>query len=128
LTLGKRTLVYWAFYEYYFFFVLKIHVNKCCIYTFDYPSFLYCEYGQCRRFVLVCLIIHRSPEQFFSYPSDVTIAEDRIAYLDLCLAFLAFSSDSSVTWHTYCDINISPYSFIRKDRSPSPTTGFEPKT
>jgi hypothetical protein len=42
-------------------------------------------------------------EQFFSYLATVTIAGDRAANLDLCLALTAFSSDSSFTCHTYCD-------------------------
>jgi hypothetical protein len=33
----------------------------------------------------------------------VTIAGDRAANLDLCLALTAFSSEGSFTCHTYCD-------------------------
>jgi hypothetical protein len=42
-------------------------------------------------------------EQFFSYLAAVTIAGDRAANLDLCLAFMAFSSEGSFTSHTYYD-------------------------
>jgi hypothetical protein len=44
-----------------------------------------------------------SHEQFFSYLATVTIAGDRAANLDLCLALTAFSSEGSFTCHTYCD-------------------------
>jgi hypothetical protein len=40
-------------------------------------------------FLFVCLESH---EQFFSYLATVTIAGDRDAKLDLCLALTAFSS------------------------------------
>jgi hypothetical protein len=39
--------------------------------------------------------IHYSPEQFFNYPADVTITDDRAANLYLCLALMAFSSEGS---------------------------------
>jgi hypothetical protein len=48
-------------------------------------------------------ICFESHEQFFSYLATVTIAGDRAANLDLCLALTAFSSESSFTCHTYCD-------------------------
>jgi hypothetical protein len=41
---------------------------------------------------LVCLQPH---EQFFSYPSAVTITGDRAANLDPCLALMTFSSEGS---------------------------------
>jgi hypothetical protein len=53
----------------------------------------------------VCLFIcFESHEQFFSYLASVTIAGDRAANLDLCLALPAFSSEGSFTCHTYCDM------------------------
>jgi hypothetical protein len=33
------------------------------------------------------------PEQFFSYPAAITIIGGRATNLDLCLAFMAFSSE-----------------------------------
>jgi hypothetical protein len=48
-------------------------------------------------------ICFESDEQFFSYLATVTIACDRTANLDLCLALTAFSSEGSFTCHTYCD-------------------------
>jgi hypothetical protein len=52
----------------------------------------------------VCLFVcFESHEQFFSYLATVTIAGDRAANLDLCLALAAFSSEGSFTCHTYCD-------------------------
>jgi hypothetical protein len=52
----------------------------------------------------VCLFVcFESHEQFFSYLATVTIAGDRAANLDLCLALTAFSSEGSFTCHTYCD-------------------------
>ena len=54
--------------------------------------------------LFVCLFIcFESHEQFFSYMATVTIAGDRVANLDLCLALTAFSSEGSFTCHTYCD-------------------------
>jgi hypothetical protein len=55
--------------------------------------------------LFVCLFIcFESHEQFFSYLATVTIAGDRAANLDLCLALTAFSSESSFTCHTYFDM------------------------
>jgi hypothetical protein len=52
----------------------------------------------------VCLFIcFKSHEQFFSYLATVTIAGDRDANSDLCLALTAFSREGSFTCHTYCD-------------------------
>jgi hypothetical protein len=51
-------------------------------------------------YLFVCLESH---EQFFSYLATVTIAGDRAANLDLCLALMAFSSEGSFTCHTHCD-------------------------
>jgi hypothetical protein len=48
-------------------------------------------------------ICFESHEQFFSYLATVTIAGDRVANLDLCLALTAFSSEGSFTCHTYCN-------------------------
>jgi hypothetical protein len=57
----------------------------------------------------VCLFVcFESREQFFSYLATVTIAGDRAANLDLCLALTAFSSEGSFTCHTYCDTG-SPF-------------------
>jgi hypothetical protein len=56
--------------------------------------------------LFVCLFIFfffESHEQFFSYLETVTIAGDRAANLDLCLALTALSSEGSFTCHTYCD-------------------------
>jgi hypothetical protein len=51
-----------------------------------------------------CLFIcFESHEQFFSYLATVTIAGDRAANLDLCLALTAFSSEGSFMCNTYCD-------------------------
>jgi hypothetical protein len=50
--------------------------------------------------LFVCFESH---EQFFSYLATVTIAGDRAANLDLCLALMTFSSESSFTCHTYCN-------------------------
>jgi hypothetical protein len=50
--------------------------------------------------LFVCFESH---EQFFSYLATVTIAGDRTANLDLCLALTAFSSEGSFTCHTYCE-------------------------
>jgi hypothetical protein len=53
---------------------------------------------------IVCLFVcFESHEQFFSYLAILTIAGDRAANLDLCLALTAFSSEGSFTCHTYCD-------------------------
>jgi hypothetical protein len=52
--------------------------------------------------ILFCFVFE-SHEQFFSYLATVTIADDRAANLDLCLALMAFSSENSFTCHTYCD-------------------------
>jgi hypothetical protein len=53
---------------------------------------------------LVCLFIcFELHEQFFSYLATVSIAGDRAANVDLCLALTAFSSEGSFTCHTYCD-------------------------
>jgi hypothetical protein len=50
---------------------------------------------------MFCLIdCFESHEQFFSYLATVTIAGDRAANLDLCLALTAFSSEGSFTCHT----------------------------
>jgi hypothetical protein len=49
----------------------------------------------------ICLFVCFEPhEQFFSYLAAITIAGDRAANLDLCLAL---SSEGSFTCHTYCD-------------------------
>jgi hypothetical protein len=53
-----------------------------------------------KSFTDLCFESH---EQFFSYLATVTIASDRAANLDLCLALTAFSSEVSFTCHTYCD-------------------------
>jgi hypothetical protein len=51
-----------------------------------------------------CLFVcFESHKQFLSYLATVTIAGDRAANLDLCLALTAFSSEGSFTCHTYCD-------------------------
>jgi hypothetical protein len=50
--------------------------------------------------LFVCFESH---DQFFSYLATVTIAGDRTANLDLCLALMTFSSEGSFTCHTYCD-------------------------
>jgi hypothetical protein len=53
---------------------------------------------------MFCLFIYfESHEQFFSYLATDTIAGDRAANLDLCLALPAFSSEGSFTCHTHCD-------------------------
>jgi hypothetical protein len=54
----------------------------------------------CLLFLFICFESH---EQYFSYLATVTIAGDRAANLDLCLALTAFSSEGSFTCHTYCD-------------------------
>jgi hypothetical protein len=51
--------------------------------------------------LFVCLF--ESHEQFLSYLATLTIAGDRAANLNLCLALTAFSSEGSFTCHTYCD-------------------------
>jgi hypothetical protein len=51
--------------------------------------------------VFVCLFW--AARAIFSYLAAVTISSDRAANLDLCLALTAFSSDDSLTCHTYCD-------------------------
>jgi hypothetical protein len=48
-------------------------------------------------------ICFESHEQFFSYLATVTIAGDRAANIDPCLALTDFSSEGSFTGHTYCD-------------------------
>jgi hypothetical protein len=54
--------------------------------------------------MFVCLFVcFESHEQLFSYLVTVTIAGDRAANLDLCLALTPFSSEGSFTCHTYCD-------------------------
>jgi hypothetical protein len=54
--------------------------------------------------IIVCLLVgFELHEQFFSYLATVTIAGDRAANLNLCLALTAFSSEGSFTCHTYCD-------------------------
>ena len=53
-----------------------------------------------KKCLFVCFESH---EQFFSYLATVTIAGDRAANLDLCLALMTFSSEGSFTCHTYCD-------------------------
>jgi TRAP-type C4-dicarboxylate transport system permease small subunit len=51
-------------------------------------------------FICFCFELH---EQFFGYlATAVTITDDRAANLDLCLALMAFSSESFLTCHTYC--------------------------
>jgi hypothetical protein len=58
-----------------------------------------------------CLFVCFGPhEQFFSYLADVTIAGDRAANLDLCLALTAFSSEGFFMCHTYCDMG---FPFLR---------------
>jgi hypothetical protein len=52
---------------------------------------------------LYLFVCFKSRELFFSYLATVTIAGDRAANLDLCLAHKAFSSEGSCTCHTYCD-------------------------
>jgi hypothetical protein len=42
-------------------------------------------------------------EQFFSFLATITIADDKVANLDLCLALTAFGSEGFLTCHTYCD-------------------------
>jgi hypothetical protein len=49
--------------------------------------------------VFVCLFVLSRTSNF----SAVTIAGDRAVNLDLCLALTAFSSEGSLTCHTYCD-------------------------
>jgi hypothetical protein len=56
-----------------------------------------------KKFLFVLFVCFESHEQFFSYLATVTIAGDRAANLDLCLALTAFSSEGSFTCHTYCD-------------------------
>jgi hypothetical protein len=56
------------------------------------------------RVVMIFFICFESHEQFFSYLATVTIAGDRAANLDICLALTAFSSEGSFTCHTYCDM------------------------
>jgi hypothetical protein len=52
-------------------------------------------------YLFVCLFVcFESHEQFFSYLATVTIAGDRAANLDLCLALTAFSSEGSFTCDT----------------------------
>jgi hypothetical protein len=58
-------------------------------------------------------VCFESHEQFFSYLATVTIAGDRAANLDLCLALTAFSSEGSFTCHTYCDTGPP---FLRSER------------
>jgi hypothetical protein len=53
--------------------------------------------------LLILFVCFESHEQFFSYLATVTIAGDRAAYFDLCLALTAFSSEGSFTCHAYCD-------------------------
>jgi hypothetical protein len=60
------------------------------------------------------------PEQFFSYPTAVTITGDRAANLDLCLAHMAFSSKGSFSCHTYCDAG--PRFFSVSCEGPAPTS------
>jgi hypothetical protein len=48
-------------------------------------------------------ICFESHEQLYSSLATVTIAGDRDANLDLCLALTAFSSEGSFTCHTYHD-------------------------
>jgi hypothetical protein len=50
--------------------------------------------------LFVCFESHK---QFFSYLVTVTITGDGAANLDPCLALTAFSSEGSLTCHTYCD-------------------------
>jgi hypothetical protein len=40
--------------------------------------------------------------KFFSYLAVVTISYDMAANLDICLALMAFSSEGSFRYHTYC--------------------------
>jgi hypothetical protein len=51
---------------------------------------------------MICLFFNPM-EQFFSYLAVVTIAGDRAANLDRCLALTVLSSEGSFTCHTYCD-------------------------
>jgi hypothetical protein len=75
--------------------------------------------------ILFCLFDCFEPhEQFFSYLADVTITDDRVANLDLCLALTAFSSEGSFTRHISCDTGRSH----PKDRYPRLTVGFESAT
>jgi hypothetical protein len=67
------------------------------------------KYDVCRKMLylntkMYSLFVCFEPHgQFFSYLATVTIAGDRAANLDQCLALTAFSSEGSFTCHTHCD-------------------------
>jgi hypothetical protein len=67
-------------------------------------------------------------EQFFSYLAAVTITGDRAAYLDPCLALMAFSSGGSFTYHTCCDTGLQFILCHPKDRQLPSTLEFKPAT
>jgi hypothetical protein len=66
----------------------------------------YALYVKLFSHVSIMFVCFESHEQFFSYLATVTIAGDRAANLDLCLALTAFSSEGSFTCHTYCDTGL----------------------
>jgi hypothetical protein len=53
--------------------------------------------------ILWLFVCFESHEQLFGYLATVTITNDWVASLDLCLALTAFSSEGSFMCHTYCD-------------------------
>jgi hypothetical protein len=67
-------------------------------------------------------------QQFFSYPSAITITSGRAANLDLCLALMNFSKEGSFSCHSYCDIGPRFMKSHPKDWHPRPTMGFKPWT
>jgi hypothetical protein len=78
----------------------------------------------------ICLFVYSHLINCFSYPTVVTIADERAANLDLhvCLALMDFRSEGSFSIHIYCDTGPG---FIRshlKDQHPRPTVRFEPGT
>jgi hypothetical protein len=79
-------------------------------------------------FCWFCLLVYSRLGNFSIYPAAVTITGDRAAYFDLCLVFMAFSSEDCFTCHTCCDTGPRFVRYHAKDRSPRPTVGFEPAT
>jgi hypothetical protein len=83
-------------------------------------------YSNANVFVhLICLIVYCLTS---IWRLLVTITGDRAENLDLCLAFMAFSSEGSFTCNTYCHTRPRYIRSHPDDRHPRPTEGFEPAT
>jgi hypothetical protein len=61
--------------------------------------------------LFVCFELH---EKFFSYLAAVTIAGDKAANLDLCLALTAFSSEGSFMCHIFRNTSLPFLGHIQK--------------